>query len=143
VLQWVLLIAVIIFDLNFPIIVTGASVQGAFKVIMLFHVLVPIFSVILLIVFYRSRNEGIVAKCALVLSGLTFFFSSVSIFLHLVNDFVLFVMIGEIVSWSLFNTTFSVSVYQITVDGLTLLRRRFVTARGRRFLSSEKPQALG
>jgi hypothetical protein len=49
-------------------------------------------------------------------------------------------MIGEIVSWGLYNATFSVSVYKITFDSLALLRRRLVALRGRGFLSNEKPQ---
>jgi len=122
--QWTLLVISLAFNLNTSVAVTGAIANGGLKVIMLFHVWMFLFAAVLCMIFYRIRKEGIVERSIIGISMITILFSIVNISLHFVNDFVLLMKATEVVTWCLYNTMFSVSVYKIsTVSLLPVLMR--------------------
>lgn len=112
--QWASLVVSLAFNLNFSVAVTGAIANGGLKVIMLFHIWMLLFAAVLCLIFYRIRKEGIVEKSIISISMITVLFSTVNIFLHFVNDFVLLMKATEVIAWSLYNIMFSVSVYKIS-----------------------------
>jgi len=124
-LQWALLLVLMAFDLDFPITATGATVQGGFKIIVFSHVLISVFSIIILVSFSVKGNKGMTEKCILVLSALTSAVSLTNILLHLVNGLVILMIVAQIITWSLFSVTFSVSVYKVLVETLTPVPKRF------------------
>jgi len=126
--QWASLVTSLAFDMNFSVAVTGAVANGGLKIIMLFHIWMFFSAVVLCLIFYRMRKEGIAERSIIVLSASTALFSIVSISLHFVNDFVLLMKTTEVVAWSLYNSTFSVSVYKISIVFLLPVLRRFVQA---------------
>ncbi len=117
--QWILLVTILAFNLNFSVAVTGAVASGGLKVIMLFHLWMLFFPAVLFLPFYRIRNEGIAERCVIWLSIVTIFFSIVNISLYSVNDFVLLMKAIEVIMWSLYNGIFAVSVYKILIGFLS------------------------
>lgn len=124
-LQWTLLLVLMVFNLDFPVIATGATVQGGFKVIVFSHVLISIFSIIILVSFYVKRNKGTAEKCILVLSALTSVVSFTNILLRLVTGLFVLMTSVQILSWSLVSVTFSGSVYAILGDVLNPTTKGF------------------
>ena len=112
--QWTLLVISLAFNLNTSVAVTGAIANGGLKVIMLFHVWMLLFAAVLCLIFYRIRKEGIAERSIIGISMITILFSIVNISLHFVNDFVLLMKATEVVTWCLYNTMFSVSIYKIS-----------------------------
>ena len=141
--QWIVLVISLAFDLNFSVTVTGAVANGGFKVIMLFHLCMLFFPVILCLIFYRMRKEGIAERCIMGLSMITILFSSVNISLHFVNDFVLLMKATEVVAWSLYNSMFSVSIYKFLVVFLLPILKRFVKIEKETLRNDEKLWAEG
>lgn len=122
--QWASLVVSLAFNLNILVAVTGAIANGGLKVIMLFHIWMLLFAAVLCLIFYRIRKEGIAERSIISISIITVLFSTVNIFLHFVNDFVLLMKATEVIAWSLYNIMFSVSVYKIsTVFLLPVLMR--------------------
>jgi hypothetical protein len=122
--QWTSLVISLAFNLNTSVAVTGAIANGGLKVIMLFHIWMLLFAVVLCLIFYRIRKEGIAERSIIGISMITILFSTVNISLHFVNDFVLLMKVTEVVTWCLYNSMFSVSIYKIsTVLLLTILMR--------------------
>lgn len=115
VFQWTLLVMSIAFNINFAVVVTGAVANDALKVIMLFHLLIPFFSIALCLTLYRIRKEGTAERWIFGLSMITLLFSIVNISLHFVDNFVLFMKATEVAAWSLYNSIFSISMYKISV----------------------------
>jgi len=124
--QWISLVTSLAFDVNFSVAVTGAVANGGLKIVMLFHIWMLFSAVVLCLIFYRMRKEGIAERSIIVLSVLTVLFSIVNVSLHFVNNFVLLMKTTEVVAWSLYNSTFSVSVYKISIVFLLPVLRRFV-----------------
>lgn len=124
--QWALLVISLAFNLNFSVAVTGAVANGGLKVIMLFHLWMLFFPVVLCLIFYRIKKEGIAERCVIGLSMITILFSIVNISLHFVNDLVLLMKATEVVAWSFYNSMFSVSVYKISVMLLLPILRRSI-----------------
>jgi hypothetical protein len=113
--QWALLITGLAFNANFAVVVTGSMANGGMKVIMLFNLLMFFLPVALCLMFFTVRKEGIVERCIISLSVMTILFSIANISLHFINDFVLLMKATEVIAWGLYNGTFSVSVYRISV----------------------------
>ena len=124
--QWTSLVISLAFNLNFSVAVTGAVADGGLKVIMLFHLLMLFFPAVLCLIFYRIRKEGIAERCIVGLSMITVLFSIVNISLHFVNDFVLLIKATEVISWSLYNSMFSLSMYKISMVFLLPVLRRLM-----------------
>jgi hypothetical protein len=124
--QWASLVTSLVFNLNFSVAVTGAVASGGLKIIMLFHIWMLFSAAVLCLIFYRIRKEGIAERCIIFLSGITILFSIVNISLHFVNDFALLMKTTEVVAWSLYNSTFSMSVYKISIVFLLPVPRRSV-----------------
>jgi hypothetical protein len=122
--QWTLLVISLAFNLNFSVIVTGAVANSGLKVVMLFHLWMLFSPVVLCLIFYRIRKEGMAERCIIGLSMITMLFSMVNISLHFVNDVVLLMKGTETVAWALYNSMFAVSIYRIsTVFLLPVLGR--------------------
>lgn len=124
--QWALLVTILAFKLNFSVVVTGAVANGGLKVIMLFHLWMLFFPVVLCLMLYRVRKEGIAESCIIVLSMIAFSSSILNVSLHFVNDFVLLMKAAEVVAWVLFNSVFSVSLYKISIVFLLPVLGRLV-----------------
>jgi len=124
-LQWILLVISLAFNLNFSALVTGAVANGGLKAIMPFHLWMFFFPAVLCPLFYGIRREGIAERCIIGLSGITIFFSIVNISLHFVNDFVLLMRATEVVAWSLYNSMFSMSIYRISIVFLLPVLKRY------------------
>lgn len=123
--QWILLIMILALKMNFSIVVTGAVANGGLKVIMLFPFWLLSFSIALCLILYKMRKDGIAERCALGLSLITILFSSMDIFLHFVNDLILFMKVTEVAAWVFYNSAISVSIYKIFVSLLLPTLRRF------------------
>jgi len=115
IIQWTLLVISLAFNLNYSVAVTGAVANGGLKVIMLFHLWMLFIPVVLCLLFYRTRKEGIAEKCIVGLSMITILFSIVNIGLHFVNDLVSLMNATEVIVWSLYNSMFSVTMYKISI----------------------------
>lgn len=126
VFQWTLLVISLAFDLNISVAVTGAVANGGFKVIMLFHLWMLLFPVVLCLMFYRIRKEGIAERFIVGMSMITLSFSIMNVSLHFVNDSVLLMKTTEVVAWSLYNIMFSVSIYRISSRVSVAVLRRFM-----------------
>jgi hypothetical protein len=124
--QWISLVTSLVFDLNFSVAVTGAVANGGLKIIMLFHIWMLFSAAVLCLIFYRIRKVGIAVRCIIALSVITVLFSIVNVSLHFVNDFALLMKTTEVVAWSLYNGTFSMSVYKIAIVFLLPVLRRSV-----------------
>lgn len=124
--QWTLLVISLAFNLNFSVAVTGAVANDGLKVIMLFHLWMLFFPVVLCLIFYGIRKEGIAERCIIGLSMITILFSIVNISLHFVNDLVLLMKATEVIAWSLYNSMFSVSMYKMSIVFLLPIMRRSV-----------------
>jgi len=111
--QWASLVVSLAFNLNISVAVTGAIANGGLKVIMLFHIWMLLFAAVLCLIFYRIRKEGIAERSIISISIITVLFSTVNTSLHFVNDFVLLMKATEVVTWCLYNSMFSVSIYKI------------------------------
>ncbi len=112
--QWASLVVSLAFNLNISVAVTGAIANGGLKVIMLFHIWMLLFAAVLCLIFYRIRKEGIAERSIISISMITILFSTVNISLHFVNDFVLLMKATEVVTWCLYNSMFSASIYKIS-----------------------------
>jgi hypothetical protein len=115
VIQWTLLVISLAFNLNYSVAVTGAVANGGLKVIMLFHLWMLLIPVVLCLLFYRIRKEGIAEKCVVGLSMIAVLFSIVNIGLHFVNDLVSLMNATEVVVWSLYNGMFAATMYKISI----------------------------
>jgi hypothetical protein len=124
--QWISLVTSLVFDLNFSVALTGAVANGGLKIIMLFHIWMLFSAAVLCLIFYRIRKEGVAERCIIVLSVITVLFSIANVSLHFVNDFVLLMKTTEVIAWSLYNSTFAVSVYKISIVFLLPVLRRSV-----------------
>jgi hypothetical protein len=124
--QWIFLIISLAFNLNFSVAVTGAVANSGLKAIMLFHLWMLFFPVVLCLLFYRIRKEGIPERCIFGLSIITILFSVVNVFLCFINDLALLMKAAEVVAWSLYNCMFSISMYKISIVFLLPLLRRSV-----------------
>ena len=113
--QWALLITSLAFNINFAVVVTGSTASGGMKVIMLFNLLMFLLPAVSCLMFFTVRKEGIAERCIIGLSVMTLLFSVANISLHFVNGFVLLMKATEVIAWGLYNITFSVSVYKISV----------------------------
>jgi hypothetical protein len=122
--QWILLVISLAFSVSLSVAVTGAVANGGLKVIMLFHLWMLFFPVVLSLLFYKIRKEGIAERFAFCLSTITVVFSLVNVFLYFVNDLVLLMKTIEVVAWSLYNCMFSVSMYKISIVFLFPILRR-------------------
>jgi hypothetical protein len=143
VFQWIFLVISLAFNLNYSVAVTGAVANTGLKVIMLFHVWMLCFPVVLCLLFYRVRKEGIVDKCTFDLSIMTFLFSLVNVFLYLVNDLALLMKATEVVAWSLYNCIFSVSLYKISIVFLLPILRRAVRTQKEKLQDDKKLTVWG
>lgn len=110
------LVLIIALNLNFVVVVTGAVANGGAKVLTIFHLWMPFFSAGLCPMFYRTRREGVAEKGIIIISIVTLLFSSANIYLHFLDDLVLFMKATEVVAWGLYNGIFSISVYRILVS---------------------------
>lgn len=141
--QWIFLVISLAFNLNYSVAVTGAVANNGLKAIMLFHVWMLLFPVVLCLLFYRIRKEGISDKYAFGLSIITILFSLVNVFLHFVNDLALVMKATEVVAWSLYNFVFSVSMYKISIVFLFPTVRRGVRTQKEKLQDGEKLMVLG
>lgn len=112
--QWALIVIIIVLNMNFSIVVTGALANEGLKVIMLLHLWLLLSPGVLSPMFYRIRKVGMVERCIVSLSIITFLFSIANIFFHFVNDFVVLMKSAEVIAWSLYNIMFSLSVYKVS-----------------------------
>jgi hypothetical protein len=123
--QWSSLVLLIGFNLNFAVFVTGAVTQGSFKVIMVYNILVPFFSILLLPIFYRIRKKGTVEKFIASLSVVASVIGFSSICLNFVDDFVILMKSTELAAWSLYNIMLSLSMYKVLATLLMSIERWF------------------
>ena len=140
--QWTLLVISIAFNMNFSVAVTGAVANDGLKVIMLFHLWMPFFTIVLCPMFYRIRKEGIAERCIIGLSIITLLFSIVNISLHFVDNLILFMKATEVVAWSLYNSMFSISMYKILVVFLLPPPGRFARIQ-KETLRNDKKMGIG
>ena len=141
--QWTLLVPTLAFNWNFSVAVTGAVANGGLKVIMLFHLWMLFSPVVLCLIFYGIRKEGIAERCIIGLLMITIFFSIVNMYLHLINDHVLLMKATEVIAWSLYNSTFSLSMYKISIVFLLPIIRRFFEIEEKTLPNDEKLWAQG
>jgi len=127
--QWVFLTTLIGSNSNFSVFVTGAVTQGGFKVIMIHHLAVPFLSILLALIFYKSRKEGTAEKCIACLSVITSAIGLSSIYLYFVDEFVLLMKGTELVAWCLYNVMFSISMYTILTALLMSIEQRLVRSK--------------
>lgn len=133
--QWCSLVLLVAFNLNFAVLVTGAVAQGGFKVIMVYNILVPFFSILLFPIFYRIRKAGAAAKFIAILSVVASVIGFSGICLNFVDDFVFLMKSTEFAAWSLYNIMFSLSMYEVLATLLMSIRRWFA-----RFNASESDE---
>lgn len=124
--QWIFLVASLAFNMNFSVTVTGAVANGGLKVITLFHLWMLFFPIVLCLIFYGIRKEGIAERSIIGLSIITVLFSIVNISLHFANDLALLMKVTEVIAWSLYNSIFPVSMYKISIVFLLPASRRSV-----------------
>lgn len=141
--QWIFLVISLAFNLNYSVAVTGAVANNGLKAIMLFHLWMLFFPVILCLLFYRIRNEGIADKSTFGLSIITILFSLVNVFLYFVNDLALLMKATEVVAWSLYNCMFSVSMYKISIVFLFPTIRRAVRTQEEKLQDDKKLTVWG
>jgi hypothetical protein len=127
--QWVFLTMLIGSNFNFSVFVTGAVTQGGFKVIVIYHLMVPLLSILLLPIFYKARKEGIAEKCITCLSVITSAIGLSSVYLYFVDDFVFLMKGTELAAWCLYNVMFSISMYTILTTLLTFIEQRLVRSK--------------
>lgn len=142
-LQWTLLVISLAFNLNFSVAVTGAVAKGGLKVIMLFHLWILLLPVVLCLIFYRIRKEGMAERYIIDLSIITILFSIVNISLHFVNDLILLMKATEVIAWSLYNCMFSISIYKISIMFLLPIRRGSVKIEEEKLRNDKKLRAQG
>ena len=118
-LMWGLVIVSLAADVNFSIAVTGAVAGGGYKVILLFHIWMFLMPAICCLMFFTIRKEGIAERCIFSVSITALLFSTASLSLHFVNDFVLVMKATEVTAWSLCNILFSASIYRIYIACLS------------------------
>lgn len=138
-LQYTLLLVLMVFNLDFPITVTGATVQSGFKVIMFSHILIFVFSIVTLVSFYAKRNKRTAEKGILVLSALTGSVSFANILLRMVNGLFILMVVAQILSWTLFSVTFSVNVYKALGEALNPEPKRLDAFEHRASSFNKKP----
>jgi hypothetical protein len=109
----VLLVLIVELNLNLVVVVTGAVADGGVKVLTVFHLWMPLFSIGLSPLFYRIRREGVTEKAIIIISAMVVVFSSVNIGFHFVDNFVLFTKAAEVATWALYSVMFSMSIYKI------------------------------
>jgi hypothetical protein len=141
--QWIFLVTSLAFNLNYSVAVTGAVANNGLKAIMLFHVWMLFFPVVLCLLFYRIRDDGIADKCAFGLSIITILFSLVNVFLYFVNELVILMKAAEVVAWSLYNCVFSVSMYKISIVFLLPIIRRAVRTQKEKLQDDKKLRVWG
>lgn len=113
--QWILIVICLAFSLNFSVAVTGAVANDGLKVITLFHLWMLFFPAVLCLLFYRIRKEGRTERYVIAVSMITTLLSIANVSLHLVNGFALLMKTIEVIAWSLYNCTFSISMYKISI----------------------------
>lgn len=124
VFQWTWLVMSITFNMNFSVAVTGAVANGGFKVVMFFHLWMLLVPVVLCLMFYRIRTEGIAERGIIGLSLMTLLFSMINVSLHFVDNLVLLMKATEVAAWSLYNGVFALSIYKISTEYLLLKTSR-------------------
>jgi len=109
----ILLVLIVELNLNFVVVATGAVADGGVKVLTIFHLWMPLFSIGLSPLFYRTRREGAAEKAIIIISAMVLVFSGINIGFHFLDDFVLFMKAAEVVAWVLYNVMFAISIYKI------------------------------
>jgi hypothetical protein len=113
VLQWMLLILSLVFNINVSVAVTTATLNGYFKVITIFQVWLLLYPVIFCLALYRVSENRRIRSMFLCLSILATLFAIANISLHFVNNLVLLMKATEVAAWTFYNSLFAVSLYQL------------------------------
>ena len=138
-LLWTLPVTSLVSNMRFSVAITGAVANGGLKVIMPFHLLMLFLPVACCLIFCTIRHEGITEKCIIGLSAMTILFSTANILLHFVNGLVLPMKTTEVISWSLYNTASSISLYKVSVLYVPPALKRYAGIQKEKPLNSSKP----